>query len=299
MLDEFRLDKCSVSTGVDISYRIGGTGPPLLLLHGYPQNHLMWAKVAPQLARHFTLVLSDLRGYGDSGKPKSDPQHVAYSFRTMAQDQVYLMESLGFGQFAVAGHDRGARVIHRMCLDYPERITHAAVLDIAPTLTLYESTDMAFAMGYYEWFLLPQPEPFPERLVGADPKFFLRYELLGWSQNQEAEIHSIFDPECLKEYERCFCDPQTIHATCEDYRAAASIDLEHDSDDREAGRKIQCPLLVLWGEANQVLKTIDILKVWRQVSDSSVEVHALPCGHYLPEEAPEDVIKAFESFFLG
>jgi haloacetate dehalogenase len=297
MLDGFRFEKQKVSTGIQIAYRICGEGQPLLLLHGYPQTHLMWAKMAHRLAEHFTVVMSDLRGYGDSDKPQSDPQHETYSFRAMAQDQASLMESLGYRQFAVAGHDRGARVTHRMCLDHPDRVTKAAVLDIAPTLTLYERTDMPFAMGYYEWFLLPQPEPFPERLIGADPKFYLRYELLGWSQNKEAEIGSIFDPECLAEYERCFCNPQTIHATCEDYRAAASIDLAHDREDREAGKKIQCPLLVLWGNANRVLRTFDMLDTWRKVSDNSVEGHVLPCGHYLPEEVPQEVIKAFESFF--
>jgi len=297
MLDGFKFEKRKVATGIQIAYRIGGEGQPLLLLHGYPQTHLMWAKIAHRLAEHFTVVMSDLRGYGDSAKPKSDPQHETYSFRAMAEDQTSLMESLGYGQFAVAGHDRGARVTHRMCLDHPERVTQAAVLDIAPTLTMYERTDMPFAMGYYEWFLLPQPAPFPERLIGADPKFYLRYELLGWSQNKEAEIASIFDPDCLVEYERCFCDPLTIHATCEDYRAAASIDLVHDRDDREAGRKIKCPLLVLWGDANRVLQAYDMLDTWRKVSDNSVEGHVLPCGHYLPEEMPQEVIEAFQAFF--
>ena len=293
----FKTEKRRVATGIQISFRIGGAGPPLLLLHGYPQTHLMWAQMAPQMAQQFTVIMSDLRGYGDSDKPESDPRHATYSFRAMAEDQVGLMETLGYGQFAVAGHDRGARVTHRMCLDHADRVTQAAVLDIAPTLTLYERADMSFAMGYYEWFLLPQPEPFPEKLIGADPKFYLQYELLGWSQNKELDIASIFDSECLAEYERCFCDPATIHATCEDYRAAASIDLEHDRSDRESGRKIQCPLLVLWGDANQVLQKFDMLECWREVSDNTVEGHALPCGHYLPEEVPQEVFEAFKSFF--
>ena len=297
MLEEFRLEKQKVSTGIQLAYRIGGQGPPLLLLHGYPQTHFMWAKIASRLADHFTVVMSDLRGYGDSDKPKSDSMHETYSFRAMAEDQVSLMGLLGFDRFAVAGHDRGARVTHRMCLDHADRVTRAAVLDIAPTLTLYEGTDMSFAMGYYEWFLLPQPEPFPERLIGADPKFYLRYELLGWSGDKEADIASIFDPECLAEYERCFCDPLTIHTTCEDYRAAASIDLVHDREDRDTGRKIQCPLLVLWGDANPVLRAYDMLDTWRRVSNNTVEAKALPCGHYIPEEVPHEVIAAFESFF--
>jgi haloacetate dehalogenase len=297
MLNGFKTEKRRVATGIQISFRIGGAGPPLLLLHGYPQTHLMWAQMAPQMAQQFTVIMSDLRGYGDSDKPESDPRHATYSFRAMAEDQVGLMETLGYGQFAVAGHDRGARVTHRMCLDHADRVTQAAVLDIAPTLTLYERADMSFAMGYYEWFLLPQPEPFPEKLIGADPKFYLQYELLGWSQNKELDIASIFDSECLAEYERCFCDPATIHATCEDYRAAASIDLEHDRSDRESGRKIQCPLLVLWGDANQVLQKFDMLECWREVSDNTVEGHALPCGHYLPEEVPQEVFEAFKFFF--
>ena len=175
MLEGFIFEKQRVSTGLNIAFRMGGEGPPLLLLHGYPQNHLMWRKIARKLAEHFTIVMTDLRGYGDSDKPRSDPLHETYSFRNMASDQVALMEYLGHQQFAIAGHDRGARVAHRMCLDYSERVTKAAFLDIAPTLTLYERTDMTFAMGYYEWFLLPQPEPFPEELIGADPNFFLRY----------------------------------------------------------------------------------------------------------------------------
>jgi haloacetate dehalogenase len=297
MLDGFRFEKLKVSTGIEIAYRIGGEGQPLLLLHGYPQTHLMWAKIAHRLAENFTVVMSDLRGYGDSDKPKSDSRHATYSFRAMAEDQVSLMETLGYKQYAVAGHDRGARVTHRMCLDHADRVTQAAVLDIAPTLTMYERTNMSFAMGYYEWFLLPQPEPFPERLIGADPKFYLRYELLGWSKNKKAEIASIFYPECLAEYERCFCDPLAIHSTCEDYRAAASIDLEHDRDDHESGRKIQCPLLVLWGDTNLVLRAYDMLDVWRKVSDNSVQGNVLPCGHYLPEEVPKEVIEEFESFF--
>ena len=297
MPDGFKYEKRKVATGIQIAFRVGGAGPPLLLLHGYPQTHLMWAKIAPRLAAHFTVVMSDLRGYGDSDKPQSDPRHATYSFRAMAQDQVGLMEILGHRKFAVAGHDRGARVTHRMCLDYADRVTKAAVLDIAPTLTLYERTDMSFAMGYYEWFILPQPEPFPERLIGADPKFYLQYELLGWSKNKESDIASLFTPECLAEYERCFCDPQTIHATCEDYRAAASIDLDHDREDRQAGRKIQCPLLVLWGDANRVLRKFDLLDCWREVSDNTVEGRVLPCGHYLPEEVPQEVVEAFESFF--
>ncbi len=302
MLDGFDFAKRRVSTGVEIAYRTGGHGPPLLLLHGYPQNHLMWARVAPRLAERFTLVMSDLRGYGDSGKPASDPDHETYSFRAMAADQAALMDELGYGDFLVAGHDRGGRTTHRLCLDHPGRVIRAAVLDIAPTLTMYERTDMAFAMGYYHWFFLAQPAPLPETLIGADPAFYLRRKFAGWSkpsphQVGPAELDQAFDPACLADYERCFSEPATIHATCEDYRAAATIDLVHDRADRTAGNKIRCPLLALWGDKGLVHRTYDVPATWREVSAGPVEGQALPCGHYLPEEAPEETASSLLAFF--
>lgn len=291
------LEKCRVSTGIEIAYRTYGAGPPLLLLHGYPQNHRMWHKVAPSLAEKFTLVISDLRGYGDSDKPETDVDHAPYSFRAMAEDQASLMATLGHQDFFVAGHDRGARVVHRMCLDHPERIRRAAVLDIAPTLSMFEQTDMAFAMGYYHWFFLAQPAPLPETLIAADPGFVLRSDLLGWSKIHSGDIENVFDPDSLADYQRCFGDPATIHATCEDYRAAATIDLVHDRADRDAGKKITCPLLVLWGERGLVHRSYDVLEVWRGYCGSAVSGGALPCGHFLPEERPTETMEMIAEFF--
>ena len=255
MLDGFQQDRIT-TTGAEINLRRAGEGPPLLLLHGYPQTHVMWHKIAPALAERFTVVLTDLRGYGDSAKPPGGDNHQAYSKRAMAQDQVEVMAALGFQRFAVVGHDRGARVTHRMALDHPERVTKAAVLDIAPTLYMYEHADMALARAYYHWFFLIQPFDLPERLIGADPDFYVDKKIGKWSKTQ-----GCFSAEALAEYKRCFRDPATIHATCEDYRAAAGIDLAHDRAD--LARKIACPLLVLWGAEGVIERTYDTLAVWR------------------------------------
>ncbi len=248
----------------------------------------MWTKVAPELYQHFTLVMSDLRGYGESDKPESDPTHAAYSFRSMAEDQVSLMSSLGFSSFAVAGHDRGGRVTHRMCLDHADRVTRAAVLDIAPTLTMYERTDMDFAQAYYHWFFLTQPFDLPERLIGADPDYYLERKIGAWSKTE-----GVFDPQALAEYKRCFRDPAAIHATCEDYRAAATIDLEHDR--RDLDRKLVCPLLVLWGAKGVVARTYDVLAVWRERAED-VRGGPIDCGHFLAEERPDETLAALLEF---
>lgn len=283
-----------VTKGAEIFARTAGSGPPLLLLHGYPQTHAIWHRVAPALARSFTLVCADLRGYGDSAKPVSDPTHNPYSKRAMAQDMVEAMAALGFERFMVAGHDRGGRVTHRMCLDHPERVQRAAVLDIVPTRTLFRATDQALATGYYHWFFLIQPEPLPERMIGADPLFYLHKKLGQWSG---AKTAGWVAPEALAEYERCFSDPATIHASCEDYRAAATIDLEHDEADLE--RKIACPLLVLWGERGLMHRHFDVLATWREKASGVVEGRALACGHYLPEEQPEATLAELRRFFAG
>ncbi|MGH8801675.1 MAG: alpha/beta fold hydrolase, partial [Casimicrobiaceae bacterium] len=217
---------------------VGGDGPPVLLLHGYPQTHAMWHRIAPTLAHDYTVVCADLRGYGDSGKPESDATHAAYSKRAMARDMVELMRDLGHKHFRLVGHDRGGRVAHRLCLDHPDAVSHVALLDISPTRTMYLHTDMAFATAYYHWFFLIQPFDLPERLIGADPVYYLHRKLGGWGTGL-----AHFVPRALADYERCFRDPATIHATCEDYRAAASIDLEHDT--ASEAQKIACPLLVL------------------------------------------------------
>lgn len=279
------------TSGAEIRCAVGGDGPPLLLLHGYPQTHVMWHRVAPAVARTYTVVCADLRGYGDSGKPPSDDTHVAYSKRAMAQDMVELMRDLGHGTFRLAGHDRGGRVAHRLCLDHPDCVSHVAMLDISPTRTMYAGTNQAFATAYYHWFFLIQPYDLPERLIGADPVYYLRRKLGGWGTGL-----AHFDPRALAEYERCFKDPATIHATCEDYRAAASIDLVHDAQTEV--QKIACPLLVLWGERGIVHRFFKPIDDWRAVA-SDVRGKALPCGHYLAEEVPEETLRELTAFFAG
>jgi len=287
VFDSFETVRVDTS-GAVINLRKGGSGPPLLLLHGYPQTHVMWHKIAPRLAERFTVVASDLRGYGDSSKPPGGERHEAYSKRAMARDQAEVMAALGFERFAVAGHDRGARVTHRLALDHPERVTKAAVLDIAPTLAMYESTDQAFATGYYHWFFLIQPFDLPERLIGAEPDYYLERKIDAWSR-----LEGAFAPAALAEYKRCFRDPATIHATCEDYRAAAEIDLEHDRADLE--RRIECPLLVLWGARGLVGRRYDVLATWRERA-TDARGRALDCGHFLAEEAPEETLAALLDF---
>lgn len=277
---------------VTINVAFAGSGSPLLLLHGYPQTHLMWHKVAPTLAKDFQVICPDLRGYGDSSKPDSDPEHRTYSKRRMAADMVAVMTALGHQQFSVAGHDRGARVTHRLCLDYPEQVKRACVMDIAPTLHMFEHTDQAFATGYYHWFFLIQPDGLPEHMIGLDPDYYLREKLGRWSAHG-----ADFEPAAVAEYVRCFSAPEAIHASCEDYRAAAGIDLIHDREDRSAGRKVSCPLQVLWGSKGFVNRTYDVLSVWGDYA-LTVEGKALDCGHFLPEEAPEAVIDELRRFFL-
>jgi haloacetate dehalogenase len=293
MFEGFAARRVTTS-GTEIFLFTGGSGPPLLLLHGYPQTHALWHRVAPALSERFTLVCPDLRGYGDSGKPPSDPEHLAYSKRASAQDMVEVMAALGFPRFMVAGHDRGGRVVHRMCLDHPERVERAAVLDIVPTRTIFRATNQAIATGYYHWFFLIQPEPLPEHLIGADPVFYLHQKLGHWSAGKDT---SWVAPEALAEYERCFSDPATIHASCEDYRAAATIDLAHDEADLD--RKITCPLLVLWGEHGLMHRHFDVLATWREKAAGPVEGRPLPCGHFLPEEQPEATAQALARFFAA
>ncbi|MEO8310272.1 MAG: alpha/beta hydrolase [Caldimonas sp.] len=277
-------------TGIDRSK------PPLLLLHGYPQTHAMWHRVAGRLAADFTLVIPDLRGYGDSTKPLPAPtpelDHAQHSKRVMAADLVALMRSLGHDRFAVVGHDRGGRVAHRLALDHPERVERLAVIDIVPTLDMYEATDMRFASWYYHWFFLIQPAPLPERMIGGDAAFYLRWTLGGWGSQGVGFI----EPEALAEYERCFCRADTIHATCEDYRASASIDLEHDRASRAAGEKIACPTLVLWGTRGVVDRLYDPLALWRAQCAATVEGEALAAGHFIPEELPDDIVTRLRTF---
>ena len=265
--------------------------PALLLLHGYPQTHAIWHKIAPRLAERFNVVASDLRGYGDSGKPATTPDHAPYSKREMAHDQVELMRALGHERFFLAGHDRGGRVAHRLAVDHPGSVEKLAVLDIAPTLAMYEATNEAFARAYWHWFFLILPAPVPERMIGNDPALVLPAKMGAGSAGMKP-----FAEEAWAEYVRCFT-PQMVHASCEDYRAAAGIDLEHDRADRAAGRKVAAPLLALWGAHGVIERCFRPLDEWRRVADD-VRGTALPAGHYLPEEVPDLVAAQLEQFFL-
>jgi len=275
------------TSGTEIFLRMGGSGPPLLLLHGYPQTHVIWHKIAPALAARFTLVMPDLRGYGDSGKPETDAQHRPYSKRQMALDMVEVMAALGFDRFALVGHDRGARVAHRLARDHAACVARLAVLDIAPTLHMYDNTDMKFASAYYHWFFLIQPQGLPEHMIGENPAYYLKTKLGAWGKTGGA-----ITPEAHAEYLRCFQNPDTIHASCEDYRASATIDLEHDRGETE---KLAMPLLALWGAAGFVGSAYDVLATWQEVAED-VRGHAVSGGHYLPEEAPEEVLHALLDF---
>ncbi len=288
MFEGFTRERIKTS-GAEINLVRAGNGPPLLLLHGYPQCHVLWHKIAPRLAEDFTVVAADLRGYGDSAKPEGDPEHVTYSKRATAQDQVEVMEALGFRQFFVTGHDRGGRVTHRMALDHADRVLKWSVLDIVPTHKIFATTDRRIATGYYHWFFLIQPSPMPETLIGADPDYYLRTKLGSWGAGPDA-----FTPEAMAEYLRCFRDPKTIHASCEDYRAAATIDLAHDEADLAI--KVQAPLLVLWGRRGLMEEYYDVLETWRERA-ANVTGRALECGHFLPEEAPEETYRALHDFF--
>lgn len=267
--------------GVQIAYRIGGSGPGLLLIHGHPQTHVIWHKVAEQLAEHFTVVAADLRGYGDSEKPAAVADHSNYSKREMARDSLELMRSLGFEQFSVLAHDRGARVAHRLALDHPQAISRLVMLDIAPTLAMYAQTDEAFARAYWHWFFLIRPAPLPERLIEADPEQYL----LSVMGSRSAGLQPFTAP-ALAEYVRCIQLPGTARGICEDYRASASIDLEHDREDIDAGRHLNLPVLVLWGAQGTVGRCFDPLAEWQKVA-TNVRGQALPCGHYVGEEVPQ------------
>jgi haloacetate dehalogenase len=264
----------------------------LLLIHGHPETHLTWHKIATALAEEYTVVLPDLRGYGDSSKPGYSEDHRNYSFRAMALDQVEVMRQLGHERFLVAGHDRGGRVAHRLCLDHPDVVEKVALLDVAPTLTMYEQTTKEFATKYVWWFLQIQPAPMPEHLIGLDPAYYLRDHLA-----VQGKTTGAISPEVMAEYIRCYCCLGTIRAVCEDYRAAAGLDLEQDREDESRNRYIQAPVLALWGAKGAVGHLWDVLATWRAKSNSTVSGKPLPCGHLLPEEDPEGVLAAFREFF--
>jgi haloacetate dehalogenase len=282
LFDGFRLEH--IDTGeATLRVRHGGSGPPLLLLHGHPQTHVMWHKVAPLLARDFTVVAPDLRGYGESSKPPTTPDHEPYSKRAMARDQVALMAHLGFEEFFVAGHDRGGRCAYRLALDHPQRVRKLAVLDIIPTGEAFRRANREFGLGYWHWFFLAQPFDLPERLIGASPEFY-------YSQNKD-----LFDPEAFADYLRCATNPATIHAMCEDYRAGATYDYFLDEWDRGTQR-IACPVQALWSARGALAKWYDVLSIWRDWADD-VSGRAIESGHYLAEEAPEETYAELNAFF--
>ena len=282
------------TSGARIVTVYGGNGPPLLLMHGNPFTHASWHKFAPKLAQDFTVVCIDLRGYGDSEKPPGAADHSGYSFRAMAQDQVEVMAALGFDRFMAAGHDRGARVLARMTLDHPEKVAKAAILDIVPQHYLFNHVTQKWATGSYHWFFMIQPFDLPERLMGADPDYFIRKKLAKTEQGL-----SFFGKEALAEYMRCFRNPATIHAMCEDYRATAGVDLAMDTVDFAAGRRIETPLLLLWGATGAVGRLQKPAEVWKDYAANIRGAEALPCGHYLSEEAPEETYRALHRFFAA
>jgi haloacetate dehalogenase len=274
----------------------GGKGPPLLLMHGNPFSHLSWQKFAPRLAQEFTVVATDLRGYGDSEKPPGGENHENYSFRAMAQDQIEVMAALGHKRFYAAGHDRGARVLHRMCLDQPDKVARAAIMDIVPQHHVFNHPNKAWATFSWHWFFMIQQEPFPEHLMSADPDFFIEKKLA-----KSAKGLSFFDPQCLAEYKRYMHNPATVHAMCEDYRACAGVDFDMDTADFDAGRKIACPVLLLWGATGGVGRNTRPSpgEVWQRYAADIRGAKALPSGHYLSEEAPEETYAELRAFFAA
>lgn len=277
--------------GVRIHCRYGGTGPALLLLHGFPQTHIIWRKVADELAQHYTLVMPDLRGYGDSSKPHGNADHSNYSKRVMAQDMIEVMHALGHTSFYLCGHDRGGRVAHRLALDHPEAVKKLMVIDISPTRTMYEATNQQLATLYYHWFFLIQPEPLPETLIGNNADYFLDYTLGGWGSNGTSFIQA----EAMAEYHRSFCTPEAIHSACEDYRAAATIDLEHDHD--HDTHQIQCPMHVVWGAHGVIAQVFQPVADWQAKCAKAVTGTALQAGHFIPEQVPDLLLNEMMHFF--
>lgn len=290
--ETFKEEKIKVDD-IEINFKHGGKGNPLVLIHGFPQTHVMWHKVANELSKHFYVICPDLRAYGKSSKPKGLDDHSNYSKKTMAKDIIEVISYLGFDKFYLAGHDRGARVVHRMCLDYEDKILKACVMDITPTYHMFKNTNQNFATGYYHWFFLIQPNGLPEKMIGDDPAYYLKEKLKRWS-DKDIPFEDKFDKKALNEYIISY-DEASIHGSCEDYRAGATIDMYDDEKTRN--RKLNTPLLVLWGEKGFVNKTYDVIKVWQDYANN-VQGKTLPCGHFLPEEKPKEVIEELKDFFL-
>lgn len=290
MFDGFTSRRIKTS-GAEIALVQGGSGPPLLLIHGFPQTHVIWHRVAPRLARQFTLVIPDLRGYGASSKPATDKEHLTYSKRAMALDMVEVMHALGFDRFDIAGHDRGGRVTYRLALDHPERVRRVATLDIIPTLEQFERVDRFGARAIFHWYFLAQPAPFPETLIGNDPDYYLQSALRAWSGSEGA-----FTADALDAYRKAFRDPQVIHATCEDYRAGITCDCKFDEADRAAGKKLSAPMLALWGALGRANRGPSVLDIWKNWA-TDVRGKGLECGHFIPEEAPDALLEELLTFF--
>lgn len=278
--------------GGTIRLRHGGSGPPLLLLHGNPQTHAMWHLVAPDLAKRFTVICPDLRGYGFSLKPPATSDHAPYAKIEMAKDMTAVMDHFGHKTFLLAGHDRGARLSHRIALDNPDRVLKLAVLDIIPTLAHFERADMDFALGYYHWFWFAQPHPFPEWLINRAPEDWWRQHT-----NRDPSKPDLFHPDALADYLAAVRQPEMVRGMCEDYRAAASIDLKHDRASRAAGIKVRCPVLALWGSKGKIGKWYDALAIWRDYCANEVTGGAIGSGHYIAEEAPGPLLDWFRRFF--
>ncbi|CAM6109509.1 unnamed protein product [Calypogeia fissa] len=276
-----------------------GNGPPLLLLHGFPQTHHIWHLVAPKLASSYTVIAPDLRGYGASSKPHGSDSHVEYAKSTMARDCVTVMKHLGFTEFLVCGHDRGARVAHKLCVDYPTLVKKVMFLDICPTLGMFSKTDQALATAYFHWFLLIQEDPFPEEMILGNPNLMAE-KFFGKGLKGQGGVWNvgIFDEEVMKEYVAQLGNRESVHGMCEDYRAAATVDLAEQRKDIEQGRRIRCPVRVLWGRKGVVGRLFDALTEWRDVSDGSVDGEALDCGHYIPEEKPDEVVHHVMEFLV-
>ena len=288
-IEKFSEKKIKTKKG-KIYCRISGEGNPLLLLHGYPQTHLMWRKTAPALSKNFTVILADLRGYGASTAPPSDKKHLTYSKREMAKDMIQVMDHLNYETFFVAGHDRGGRVAHRMARDYRKRVKAMSVIDICPTLDMYESTNMEFARNYFHWFFLIQSKNLPEKMIENNPQAWIKQCLNRWSKGEEFG-------KIEEAYLKAFMKPNHIHASCEDYRAAATIDLEHDREDRK--KILEIPIQILWGKKNAIWKFIPPLKIWQKYSKLKVSGKGINSGHFIPEEKPEETINELNNFFLS